>query len=59
MFDLFRSREKVVRLMLGGILVVVSLSMLTYLVPNYGGGNDDVGIRLWPRSAKRRSPCPR
>lgn len=39
MFDLFRSREKVVRILLGVILVVVSLSMLTYLVPNYNTGS--------------------
>jgi peptidyl-prolyl cis-trans isomerase D len=39
MFDLFRSRAKVVRFFLGAILVLVSLSMLTYLIPSYGGGN--------------------
>jgi len=48
MFDLFRSRDKVVRFMLGGLLVLVALSMLTYLIPSYGdgGANDMVVARI-------------
>src|SRR5450432_3742397 len=46
MFDLFRSRDKAVRILLGALLVMVAISMLAYLVPSYGTGSSSADVVL-------------
>jgi hypothetical protein len=36
MFNLFRSGAKFTKYMLGGLLLIVAASMVTYLIPNTG-----------------------
>lgn len=63
MFDLFRSQDKMKRIMLGAILGVVSLGMLLYLIPGQNvptmGGEDQVvaevaGQKITAREVYRR-----
>lgn len=42
MFDLFRSRDKAVRALLTAMLVIVALSMVTYLIPQTSTGTETV-----------------
>ena len=58
MFDLFRSRDKAVRILLGVILVVVSFSMLTYLIPNFNAGSSDPSDMVVAEIGKDRLTLP-
>ena len=59
MFDLFRSRDKAVRILLGGILLVVSFSMLTYLIPSFNNGVDPSDMVVAEIGKDDASPCRR
>ena len=60
MFDLFRSRAKAVRIMLGAMLAIVAVSMLLYLDSRHGNHRRGFESTRWsPRSASRPSPSAR
>ncbi len=58
MFDLFRRRDRAVRIVLGGILVVVSLSMLTYLIPSFSNVSNDPSDMVVAEIGKDRLTAP-
>src|SRR6185503_18891899 len=58
MFDLFRSRDKAVRIFLTALLSLVALSMVAYLIPGYGGSgpapNDNIVAEVGPHKVLAR-----
>ena len=55
MFDLFRSRDKAVRIFLTALLSLVALSMVTYLIPGYGGsGGTSAGDNVVAEIGKQK-----
>ena len=58
MFDLFRSRAKLVRIFLGALLTIVALSMLVYLIPGYGSPTVDTGDQVVAQIGKTEVTVP-
>ena len=46
MLNLHRSRAKAVRILLGAVMVMVSLTMLTYLIPSFGAAGAEAGTAV-------------
>jgi len=58
MFDLFRSRAKAVRILLGAMLAMVALSMLVYLIPGAGTTVGDSGDQVVAEIGKEAVSVP-
>src|SRR5438105_11263668 len=54
MFDLFRSRDRAVRIFLTALLSLVALSMVAYLIPGYGGSGSSAADNVVAEIGKNK-----